>query len=239
MNYLSRPRDLEKAKKTGDELAKSQGRTFLVVGAHPDDAEWWAGGTIALLSKNNQVVLILGTSGEAGADVPDLDKIRERQQREAAKIVGYDKVVFLRHPDRHLDESKDLRNELEQLYQEYKPDGVIAFDIEKQAYIYHHSDHIAAGRAAWDAASKTSGIEFYLYHTSSPNTVVDFGKVKEEKKKALSELQDYRPPSRLMNILRTVTRSRSNESSFESYGGRSEFSSISVEYGEVFRKVTR
>lgn len=61
------PADVPSAKAAGDTLLALRDTTVLVVLAHPDDAEWWSGGTIASLALHNKVVLVLGTSGDKDA----------------------------------------------------------------------------------------------------------------------------------------------------------------------------
>ncbi len=240
LDRYNRPADIKKAKELGDELASSKGKTFVAVVAHPDDAEWWAGGTLGLLaSKGNKVVLVVGTSGEKGANVNGLNKIREQKQLEAAKIQGYSKVVFLRHPDRGLSEAPHLTEEIVKVFDQYKPDAVFTFDIAKEGPVYHHADHEAAGKAAWAAGPKyKKGLIYYLIHTSAPNTIVDFEPVKEKKGKALSIVTSYGQNALWMRFLRPVVRSSANRNNDQWYGGRNTFTEVGVQYGEVFRKVS-
>lgn len=67
---------------------------ILVVAAHPDDIEVHCGGTVAqLVAQGKQVTCVLCTSGNRGADNPEItmEEIgtsREREQRAAADILG-------------------------------------------------------------------------------------------------------------------------------------------------------
>lgn len=239
-NSLSRPADVKKAKELGDELESATGKTIVVVVAHPDDGEWWAGGTMGLLaSHGNKVILVDGTSGEKGANVDGLDKIREKKQLEAAKVQGYEKVIFLRHPDRGLDTAPDLKGEILKIFKQYKPDYVITFDIDKEGYIYRHADHEAAGKAAWVAGKEyKKGLTFYLIHTSAPNALVDFAPVKDKKSKALSIVASYGQNAWWIRLVRPVFLRRSTgDESPERYGGGNAFPEAGVQYGELFRKV--
>jgi len=73
----------------------------LAVIAHPDDAEFWAGGTIARwTSAGVAVSYLVLTDGEAGGFDPDLPRsqlpeMRRDEQREAAAILGVGDVTFL------------------------------------------------------------------------------------------------------------------------------------------------
>src|SRR3982751_6505920 len=75
----------------------------LCVVAHPDDMEFGAAAAVARWTgQGKQVVYCMVTSGEAGIDglVPDRSReVREAEQVESARIVGVDKVDFLRLPD--------------------------------------------------------------------------------------------------------------------------------------------
>lgn len=231
------PADVRSAKALGDAWVGSRDTTVLVVFAHPDDAEWWSGGTIAMLARHNRVVLVLGTSGDkgAGGNVPGLGAIRERLQREGGSILGYSDYVFLRHPDQGLAEAQAFPGEVLALVRKYRPASVLTFDVEREGPVYHHPDHEAAGRAALAAAQEVGGMTLYLQHTSAPDVIVDYGPVREQKREAFAILGDYRsanpwwgwligPLNRLFAAIRPVT-----------YGSKQEFPQVGVEYGETFR----
>jgi LmbE family N-acetylglucosaminyl deacetylase len=233
LDAIQRPRDLPAAKARGEDLLSFRGKTVLVITAHPDDAEWWVGGTLAGLSgQGNRVILVLGTSGEQGANVPNLGAIREDEQQQAAKILGYTEVIFLRHPDRQLSQSTDFPQELKDLYRQVSPDAVITFDIANEGYIYHHEDHRAAGRAAWEAAKDQPNLAFYLFHSSAPNVLVNYAPVKEQKKEALTILQGYQPSDFWHSILKIFAGG-------ENYGGRAVYSEVGVQWGELLRFTPR
>jgi LmbE family N-acetylglucosaminyl deacetylase len=79
----------------------------LVITAHPDDAEFMAGGTIAkLVDLGLEVTLAVATSGDKGTrDInlrpQELAAIREAEQRAAAKVLGLHRVIFMGYPDLH------------------------------------------------------------------------------------------------------------------------------------------
>jgi len=87
----------------------------MVIVAHPDDAESWAGGTVARFAlAGKTVVYVVVTSGEKGsadrAMTPEvLREIREGEQRNAALTLGVREVTFLRYPDCEVEvEASDL-----------------------------------------------------------------------------------------------------------------------------------
>jgi hypothetical protein len=77
----------------------------LVIGAHPDDNEFGAGGTIAKLAQQGwEITFIIATNGnkgshDAGMSSYRLSELREHEQRAAANVLGVKRVIFLRNND--------------------------------------------------------------------------------------------------------------------------------------------
>lgn len=128
---------------------------LLVFTPHPDDAEFGASGTVAKLTREGKtVVYIVCSNGDKGtADIhmkPELlVEIREKEQREAAKILGVREVIFLRHPDQALEDTPEFRKEIVKYIRLYKPDIVITADPYRR-YVWHR-DHRIVGRVVLDA----------------------------------------------------------------------------------------
>ncbi|RJQ31371.1 MAG: hypothetical protein C4562_06270 [Actinobacteria bacterium] len=237
MNYLNKPADIKKAKENGDDLLALKNQTFLVFVAHPDDAEWYCSGTLAMLARaGNKVIVVDSTSGEKGAMVDNLDKIREEKQLEASKILGYADTIFLRHPDRGLPKAKNLANEYKELIKKYKPKAIFSFDSEHQALVYHHADHIAAGEATIRAAKEFDNLELYLFHSSKNNVVINYEPVKMLKSHALLVITQYGQNGFWIRILRSFFRLRSSEEPNMNYGQRVNYQEVGITYGELFRK---
>jgi LmbE family N-acetylglucosaminyl deacetylase len=133
---------------------------FMVIAAHPDDADFGPAATASRwIDQGSAGWLVCCTSGDAGADDPDTDPLelaalREREQRAAAEVVGYEGVTFLHQPDGALANDLVLREHLVREIRTFKPDAVFATDPES---LFHggrgvnHTDHRAAGMAAVDA----------------------------------------------------------------------------------------
>lgn len=234
-----RPADVPAAKAAGDELLASRDTTVLVVLAHPDDAEWWSGGTIASLARHNRVILVMGTSGDqgAGGGVPGLGALREKLQREGGAVLGYGDYVFLRHPDGGLAEAAGYPDEVIALFRRYRPSAVITFDVTREGPVYHHPDHEAAGWAALAAAEEVGGVTMYLQHSSEPDVIVDYGPVREAKAKAFAILGDYRGANPTWGWLIGPLNHALGGLAGVNYGSKSAFPEVGVEYGEVFRRV--
>jgi LmbE family N-acetylglucosaminyl deacetylase len=132
----------------------------MVIAAHPDDADFGPAATASKwIDAGSSGWLVCCTSGDQGAEDPDQDPLelaalREREQRAAAKIVGYEGVTFLHQPDGALANDLPLREQLVREIRTFRPDAVLATDPE---VLFHgdggvnHSDHRAAGLAAVDA----------------------------------------------------------------------------------------
>jgi LmbE family N-acetylglucosaminyl deacetylase len=133
---------------------------FMVIVAHPDDADFGPAATAAKwIDDGSEGWLVCCTSGDAGGedaamDPLELAAVREREQREAADIVGYKGLTFLHQPDGALENDLALRELLVREIRTFKPDAVLATDPEVLFYDddgVNHVDHRAAGMAAVDA----------------------------------------------------------------------------------------
>ena len=127
----------------------------MVVTPHPDDAEFGAAGTVALWTRQGrEVVYVVCTNGDKGSSDPDMTSerlahIRQREQREAATVLGVREVVFLGHPDGGLEDTPAFRGELVRLIREYRPDTVMTTDPYRR-YLWHR-DHRITGIVTLDA----------------------------------------------------------------------------------------
>lgn len=133
---------------------------FMVIAAHPDDAEFGPAATAAAWIDAGSVGwLVCCTSGDAGGDDPETDPlalaaVREAEERAAAAIVGYAGVTFLHQPDGALANDLALRELLVREIRSFRPDAVLAVDPETLFYGdggINHADHRASGYAAVDA----------------------------------------------------------------------------------------
>ena len=125
----------------------------LAIGAHPDDVEFGAGGTLAKWAAAGCVVhYLLCTDGSKGtwdvdADTVALVTTRQREQREAARrISAQGEVVFLGHVDGELDSGLAERREVARWIRMLRPEVVLGHDPWKRYRI--HPDHRHAGLLA-------------------------------------------------------------------------------------------
>lgn len=131
----------------------------LVIGAHPDDAEFGCGGTIAgWTDAGTRVALAVLTDGSKGSHDPglgdeELRDTREAEQRAAAQVLGISPVRFLREVDGELTERPELVRAVAEMIRELRPEIVLTHDLWRRYEL--HPDHVAAGqivlRALYDA----------------------------------------------------------------------------------------
>jgi LmbE family N-acetylglucosaminyl deacetylase len=143
----------------------------LVVLAHPDDPEFFCGGTLALWTQQGWAVdYCLLTRGDKGADDAASDpsalaQVREQEQRAAAALLGVRSVRFLDLPDGYLTPDLALRKQVVRVLRQVRPDIVVTCDptnfFPSDRYI-NHPDHRAAGQATLDAVFPASGSALFF-----------------------------------------------------------------------------
>src|SRR5512146_118369 len=92
---------------------------FLIIAAHPDDAEVQMGGTIAKLTQAGQSALIVDLCEGEPADFASPGTRREQAFR-AAKILAADRV-FLGRQDRLITDDIPTRLAIARLIREHRP----------------------------------------------------------------------------------------------------------------------
>lgn len=133
---------------------------ILVILAHPDDPEFFCGGSIARWTHaGHHVSYCLLTCGDKGTQdrsiTPDaLCSLRQEEQNAAAAVLGVDQVRFLDYPDGYLVPDIQLRKDITRVIREEQPDVLVTCDptnlYVKETYL-NHPDHRAAGQATLDA----------------------------------------------------------------------------------------
>jgi len=133
-------------------------RRVLVVVAHPDDAEFGCGGTVARwVADGCEVFYCLLTSGNRGSDDPAmlperLAVVRREEQLQAAGVLGVREVDFLGYPDGELEDTRDARRDVVRAIRRFRPDRLVCQNPFPSLNPYiGHRDHRTAGRLALDA----------------------------------------------------------------------------------------
>ena len=144
----------------------------LIFAAHADDTEFWAGGTVAkFVSEGREVYEVITTNNERGSFELDsktlISQSRDREAREAARILGKKELFFLEYPDGFLGDFPitELREKFMRLIRKLKPRTVITFD--PWAPYEPHPDHRAVSFAAVEACSFSHMPLFHPEHAKA------------------------------------------------------------------------
>ncbi len=168
---------------------------ILAVGAHPDDIDALAGGTLIRLAKRgHQISYLICTDGSKGTlnhdEIPGMQLTRQHEQHDAARVVGADQVFFLNHVDGELAPGVPLRRDIVRVMRTVQPDLVFTWDPTSYWIgdrVINHADHRIAGTEALHAASFAGhrtlypeiGLppcavrELWLFGTNHPTVFVD------------------------------------------------------------------
>ncbi len=146
----------------------------LAIGAHPDDVEFGAGGTLAKWAAAgctvHHLVCTDGSKGtwNADADIDALVATRQHEQRAAAVALGAKgEVVFLGQVDGELDSGLVLRGEVARWIRVLQPEVVLGHDPWKRYRL--HPDHRHAGLLACDGVVAARDPHFFRDHGLSPH----------------------------------------------------------------------
>ncbi len=127
-----------------------QAPRVLVLGAHPDDADFHAGGYLALCRQRGFDVLMIsvtdGASGHHRLWGPELAARRRREAEAAGQVIGARYQVW-DFPDGYLEPSLELRERIIRTIRSYRPDLVLTHRTND-----YHPDHRAVGQAVQDAS---------------------------------------------------------------------------------------
>jgi LmbE family N-acetylglucosaminyl deacetylase len=123
---------------------------LLIVGAHPDDADYAAGGTAALYRAQGHVVRMVSlTNGDAGHHLqpgPELAKRRRDEATAAGNVIGAVYEVLDNH-DGQLLPTLENRNQVIRLIRSFEPDLVLTHRPND-----YHPDHRYTSQLVQDAA---------------------------------------------------------------------------------------
>lgn len=123
---------------------------LLILGAHPDDAEFHAGGLATLYRSAGHAVKIVSlTNGDAGHHVMSGQALAERraeEMRAAAEVIGAEHAMWSHH-DGMLEPSLALRWQVIRELRAFQPDLVLTHRDND-----YHPDHRACGNVVRDAS---------------------------------------------------------------------------------------
>ncbi|MBZ0272132.1 PIG-L family deacetylase [bacterium] len=137
----------------------------LLLTAHADDCEFFAGGLVAkFAAEGREIYEVIATNNERGTFELDRDEIisvsRDREARDAAKVLEKRDVFFLEYPDGFLGDTpiNVLREQFMRYIRQIRPSTLLTFD--PFAPYEPHPDHRAVAFAAMEAAGFAS-LPFY------------------------------------------------------------------------------
>src|SRR3989338_1537297 len=162
--------------------SKKQNRVVVAIFAHPDDEAFGPSGTITKLAKTHDIYVLCATRGEAGGNLKNIGKVREKELRCSAQILGVKEVYFLGFADGTLSNSlyHRLAAKIEQKLKLLKPQTVLTFEPRG---ISGHIDHITVSLATTYVFYKLQFVQKLLYFCIS-----------EEERKLIKDYFIYFPP---------------------------------------------
>jgi LmbE family N-acetylglucosaminyl deacetylase len=189
----------------------------MVVTAHPDDPEFGAGGTVAkMVKQGREVTYVIVTNGNKGSHdrtmTPErLVRIRETEQRNAARVLGVERVEFLGYEDGEVEDTRQLRLDVTRQIRRWRPDLIIAQNPHRTLNLYaSHRDHRITAGVVLDCVYPLARDhmafpelmpeyephevrEVYLMQWENPQLVVDISDTMDLKLKALACHQSQLP----------------------------------------------
>ncbi len=143
-------------------MPDTEGKPKRVLGvfAHPDDPEFFSGGTFARwAAEGAYITFAIATSGDKGSNNPNMSHehliaAREEEERKAAAALGVKEVAFLRYLDGELFPTLELRRDITRIIRLKKPDVVVTTDptvFWRGTRSLNHPDHRAIGEATLSA----------------------------------------------------------------------------------------
>lgn len=122
----------------------------LGIGAHPDDLEILAGGTLArYVEKGHEIVMGVVTDGSAGSKEHPTEELRKIRRREAEKTANMLKaeLIWLGEADELVFDNEKTRLKLVDLIRQARPDLILTHDP-----FDYHPDHEIVSRAVFRAS---------------------------------------------------------------------------------------
>src|SRR5438132_2113566 len=151
-------------------LENLHGKTILLFTAHPDDDVFGAGGTIALLNRNqNKVYIVIYTNDDKGSYDPAMSsqrlaEIRKHEEEVSEGLIGTPKenITWLGYDDGMLEYAAQpkLVEEATAIIRRVRPDVLLSVDPGEWYQRWHKTDH---RMAAFNTVDAVRAAEFWLY----------------------------------------------------------------------------
>ena len=166
-------------------LDLSRVRRVLVIAPHPDDETLGCGGTLARLSADCDIHVLLVTNGDGGGELPPgTSETRQAEMASAVRTLGIaNEVIHFDAPDGRFEDTPAFRSLLAALVDRLDPDWVFLPWIGDT-----HADHARISAAATGLLERSHVQALLYYETWTPvpaTHVVDITATLETKKAAL------------------------------------------------------
>ena len=166
-------------------LSKYAGKKVLVFGAHPDDIELGAGGTVAKLAESAQVTMVVVCT-------PNNLKSRNEESKRAAAILGAEIEFLFGEKEMRVEDIKsyELIDRIDKLVRKHDP----AVVITHAASNFHH-DHVLVHKACV-AAQRLHFFDMLCFYPTSchpvttpfhPQAYIDISKTIDRKMAAINQ----------------------------------------------------
>ena len=152
----------------------------LAIGAHPDDIEYWCGGTLALYAEmGHSVFLFVASDGARGG----VAAVRCHEQQDSALVLGVREVFWGGYPDTELPLSRELIGGLETVIRRVAPTMILVNFPDDT-----HQDHRNLAQATVSATRHVPNFLFYEVPSTqnfAPSCYANIDKVLHRKLAAL------------------------------------------------------
>ncbi len=154
-----------------ERLEEYRNKTVLVFSPHPDDDSFAVGGTLALLARNgNKVIIAIYTNDNKGSYDQEmtserLARIRKAEEEAACAVLGIPaaNIIWMGHDDGELEyvPAKYLCGQATKIIRSYRPDAILSVDPGAWYERWHKTDH---RMAAFNTIDAVRAAEFHLYY---------------------------------------------------------------------------
>ncbi len=135
-------------------MANDRMLRVLAFGAHPDDLEFYVGGTLAKYAdRGHTVVMAVVTNGDVGSSTLSMEEIsavRKAEAEASAALIGAE-LMWLDYHDEFFFYNEETRRHLIDVMRRAEPDVVLAHWTDD-----YHPDHSLSGQAVRDARIMTA-----------------------------------------------------------------------------------
>lgn len=169
--------------------APPKSRTIVAIGAHPDDVELAAGGTLARFAdEGHDVHVLVMSGGEVGGD----GGTRPLEAAVGGDYLGAKSTAVYDFPDTELSgEELAMARVIERTLEDLAPDLILTHSIHDQ-----HQDHVAVHHAVVRAARRQCSILCFESPSATrafnPSVFVDIGRYVDVKTGAIDLHRDQR-----------------------------------------------